>query len=178
MAVLGVPLSTGVLALTACASGQGPTVPSPDVARSITVTSPDFGSGQPLPARLTCRGAGTPPTLAWTGLPARTRSVAVVVSDPDAPHGPYVHWVVYDLPAADGRLEDGAAPPGARVAPNSAGHRAWAPPCPPTGTHHYRFTVYAVDDHITVGTTDQVFAAIGEGALARGTLTGTVAASP
>jgi Raf kinase inhibitor-like YbhB/YbcL family protein len=107
--------------------------------------------------------------------------LALVVDDPDAPGGTYTHWVVTDIPPGTRGVEAGRPPPGV-VGRNSAGHAAWAPPCPPagTGTHHYRFTVYALPRplRLPAGTApDDAVRAIRGAARASGRLTGTVAAT-
>jgi len=147
------------------------------VVDAIVVTSPAFGEGQPIPRQHTCRGDGRFPELAWRGVPGGAASLALVVSDPDAPKGTFVHWVVYDLPARDGALAAGGPlPAGAREADSSAGTSGWYPPCPPSGTHRYRFTVYALSERVSGRSTQQVLDDIGRRAVARGTLTGVVAA--
>lgn len=136
-------LTTGTLS---CAGGQPVTreetaVDAPDV---ITVTSPAFREGGPIPPRFTCDGDGVSPPLAWHGVPADAEAVALVVDDPDAPRGTFVHWVVLDLPAGTKEVGADAVPSGAIQARNSAGRASYFGPCPPSGTHHYRFTVYAL----------------------------------
>ena len=110
---------------------------------ALRVTSDAFADGGRIPAAYTCTGAGRVPTLAWSGDLGGAAALAVVVDDPDAPSGTFVHRVVLDLPAtASGLGAD--PPPGAHEAKNSAGRTGWTPPCPPSGTHHYRFTVYGL----------------------------------
>lgn len=142
---------------------------------TITVTSRSFEDGATIPTEFTCRGAGRFPQLSWRGIPAEARSVALVVRDPDAPGGTFVHWVLYDLPARDGALESGHVPATAREADNSAGTKGWFPPCPPSGTHHYVFTVYALAGTVAGRSTKDVLTDIGQRTIATGTLTGTVA---
>lgn len=136
------------LAATAlsCTGGQPSTreetaVKAPDV---ITVRSPAFREGRPIPARFTCDGDGVPPPLSWSGVPEGAEALALVVDDPDAPRGTFVHWVVLDLPAGTNGLDGEAVPAGAVQAKNSAGRPSYFGPCPPSGSHHYRFTVYAL----------------------------------
>ncbi len=164
-------------AVTAC--GDGGQHASPVVPSSLTVTSTAFSDGAAIPDRFTCHGAGTFPPLAWTGVPSGARSLALVVDDPDAPSGTYTHWVVFDLDPTARHLEAGSAPAGARQARNSAGRTGWTPPCPPSGTHTYRFTVYALERSLDLpaGTaTNDVLRAIGAAATAQGRLTGTARA--
>jgi len=149
----------------------------PGAADAIVVTSPAFGEGRPIPRQYTCQGDGRRPELAWQGVPGDAASLALVVSDPDAPRGTFVHWVVYDLPARDGALAAGGPlPAGAREAENSGGTSGWYPPCPPSGTHRYRFTVYALSERVSGRSTQRILDDVGRRAVARGTLTGVVAA--
>ncbi len=110
---------------------------------TIIVRSPAFAAGAPIPARFTCKGSNTAPPLTWSGLPADAVSIALVVDDPDAPGGTYTHWVVFNLPSMTTGIVGGRIPAGAAQARNSGGQRAYMGPCPPSGTHHYRFTIYA-----------------------------------
>lgn len=124
-----------------------------------------------IPADFTCAGAGNRPPLQWSG--AAAEAYAIVVNDPDAPGGDYRHGVVVDLPA--GTAGVGAAIPGlARRPENSAGRAGWTAPRPPSGTHHYRFTVYALSARTRASTVENAFAAIEKTTVAGGTLTGTV----
>jgi Raf kinase inhibitor-like YbhB/YbcL family protein len=143
-------LTPWLLALTAgvmaCSGGQPAakeetTVKAPDV---ITVRSADFGDGEPIPPRFTCDGAGVAPPLSWDGVPDDAQSLALVVDDPDAPRGTFVHWVVLDMPLGTTGVDAKRIPTGAVQAKNSAGRASYFGPCPPSGTHHYRFTVYAL----------------------------------
>ena len=174
-AVAAAAVAAGVALLAGGCGGDDVTPPAPDAPSSITVTSRTFAEGKPIPAEHTCKGAGTPPALAWTGIPATAKSLALVVDDPDAPGGSYVHWVVYDLQPADGTLA-GRTPSGAREAANSGGDEGWTPPCPPSGTHRYRFTVYALDGPVSGDSTQAVLDAIERRTIADGTLTGVVSA--
>jgi Raf kinase inhibitor-like YbhB/YbcL family protein len=110
---------------------------------AITVRSPSFAEGAAIPARFSCRGGNTPPPLTWTGIPPGTASIALVMDDPDAVGGTYTHWVVFNLPATASGIAGGHLPAGTAQAQNSGGQAAYLGPCPPSGTHHYRFTVYA-----------------------------------
>ncbi|WP_029137024.1 YbhB/YbcL family Raf kinase inhibitor-like protein [Nakamurella lactea] len=110
----------------------------------IAVSSTAFADGAEIPAANTCRGAGQPPPLRWSGVPPAATSLALVVDDPDAPGGTFVHWALLGIPAAVDQLNGATPPVGATALTNSAGHAGWTPPCPPSGTHHYRFTVYAL----------------------------------
>jgi len=150
--------------------------PEPDVPSTITVTSPAFADGQRIPADHTCRGAGRLPELAWRDVPAAAASLALVVSDPDAPKGTFIHWLLYDLPPGDGGVAPGRLPAGAKEGENSAGRTGWFPPCPPSGTHRYVFTLYALREPASGRSTQEILDGIERVAVARGTLTGLVPA--
>jgi Raf kinase inhibitor-like YbhB/YbcL family protein len=134
-----------LVGLAACSSGGGGPREERAMPEGIRVSSPAFAAGGAIPKRFTCEGENVSPPLAWSGVAAGTAEVALVVDDPDAPRGTFVHWVVVGLDPDQGTLAEGAVPAGARQLPNSAGSAAYTGPCPPGGpAHHYRFTVYAL----------------------------------
>ena len=168
----------GTLLVAGCAGGGGERAdaPTPSAgAGTITVTSPAFRDGLPIPPQYTCKGGGAAPALAWRGVPAGARSVALVVTDPDAPGGTFVHWVLYGLPPRDGTLDGDQPPAGSSETDNSGGAKGWTAPCPPGGTHHYHFTVYALSGPPSGSSTQDVLDSIGGMTVARGEITGTVA---
>jgi Raf kinase inhibitor-like YbhB/YbcL family protein len=170
-------LVLGLAGLTACSSGAGEPRAERALPERITVTSPAFTAGAAIPERFTCDGDNRSPPLRWSGVPAGTVEVALVVDDPDAPRGTYVHWVIVGIDPASTELAEGAVPPGARQVGNSAGKAAYAGPCPPGGApHHYRFTVYALQRRADVGadaSPEAAIQAIEAAATARGRLVGT-----
>jgi Raf kinase inhibitor-like YbhB/YbcL family protein len=135
-----------VLGLAAAACGGDEEVSPPEMVepQQITVTSPAFAEGEPIPDNDTCDGANVSPPLAWTGVPGDARNIALVVDDPDAPSGTFTHWVVLDLATGVTGSEEGSVPTGGVQAQNSTGRASYLGPCPPSGTHRYRFTVYAL----------------------------------
>jgi Raf kinase inhibitor-like YbhB/YbcL family protein len=149
------------------------------VAHTIELASPAFAEGAPIPADFTCQGAGDSPPLQWTGVPAGARSLALVVFDPDAGSNGFTHWVLYDIDPATRSIPTGTVPAGARQALTSKGSTGWVPPCPPSGTHHYVFTLYVLRSPATLpngSPTAQSVHAIEAKAVDRGQLTGTVTA--
>jgi hypothetical protein len=118
---------------------------------AFTLTSSDFQPGGSVPARFSCDAAGDSPALHWTAPPKGTHSFALVVRDPDAPRGTFIHWVLYNLPAPARSLPRKLAtaallPDGSRQGVNSARSTGYIGPCPPPGpAHHYIFTLYALD---------------------------------
>lgn len=141
----------------------------------ITVTSPAFEDLAALPTRYTCDGEGISPPLAWAGIPEGTAALALVVDDPDAPRGTFTHWVVLDIPTTVTGAAPGQVPDGGRPARNTAGRAEWFPPCPPSGTHRYRFTVHSLGraTGLAAGAPlDDALAAITDLSTGSGTLTG------
>jgi Raf kinase inhibitor-like YbhB/YbcL family protein len=120
----------------------------------LELTSSDFAAGAAIPPQYTCDGADRSPPLDWSGAPARTRSFALVVDDPDAPDPAapkrvYVHWVLYNVPPDVASLPAGASsasiPAGAREGVNDGSRLGWSGPCPPIGRHRYFHKLYALD---------------------------------
>ena len=151
-----------------------PKEPATTAPASITVTSTAFRDGGPIPRQYTCEGDGVSPPLAWTGLPAGTGALAIVVDDPDAPRGTFTHWVVLDLEPSTASIAEGQLPTTAKQAANSAGKSAYYGPCPPSGTHHYRFTIYALSQATGLpdgAKLDEALKAIDSISIARGRLT-------
>lgn len=128
---------------------------------TMTVTSPAFAEGQPIPQQYTCEGDNISPALDWQNLPARTKSLALIVDDPDAPDPAaprmtWVHWVLFDIPpAASGlasHVSETGLPKGAAAGTNSWGKDAYGGPCPPIGRHRYFFKLYALDKKLEFAT--------------------------
>jgi Raf kinase inhibitor-like YbhB/YbcL family protein len=142
---LVVPL---VLAVAGCGGGDEeaePTEPSEATSTtSFTFTGGDVAEGEPIDPRFSCDGENVSPALAWEDPPAGTVELALVVDDPDAPGGSFVHWVVAGLPPDETSLESGSQE--GEQGANDAGGTGWTGPCPPGGeTHGYVFTLYALD---------------------------------
>jgi Raf kinase inhibitor-like YbhB/YbcL family protein len=171
-------LALSMLGLAACSSG-GVSRGEPDLPDTIGVSSSGFAHEAAIPPRFTCQGENVSPPLAWSGVPAGSAELALVVDDPDAPGGTYVHWVVFHLDPGVTGLGEGRLPPDARQARNSRGAASYAGPCPPPGpAHHYRFTVYALREPLALADgaeLEPALAAIDRGASARGRLVGTFA---
>lgn len=110
----------------------------------LRLSSPAFDEGGVIPADHTCRGSDVSPPLRWTGVPAGTVELAVIVRDIDADG--FVHWVVAGIDPTTGGLAEGTLPPGAVEATNDFGRAGWSGPCPPQGTHYYDVRVYALSE--------------------------------
>jgi Raf kinase inhibitor-like YbhB/YbcL family protein len=121
---------------------------------ALTLVSPAFPPGGPIPALHTCEGRDISPGLEWSGVPEGTRSLALIVDDPDAPdpQAPkmtWVHWVLYDLPPDSRGLPEGVAssalPAGTREGLNDWKRTGYGGPCPPIGRHRYFHKLFALD---------------------------------
>ena len=112
-------------------------------ALAFQLASSAFSNGGTMPVRYTCDGRGLSPPLRWTAPPAGTRSLALLVDDPDAPGGTFVHWRAVGISPRAGSIAAGGR--FRHEGENSAGSRGWTPPCPPPGpAHRYRFVLRAV----------------------------------
>ena len=126
---------------------------------ALTLTSSAFPDGGAIPTKYTCDGEDTSPPLAWTGVPDRAMSLALIVDDPDAPDPAapkvrFVHWVLYNIPPDARGLSEGAArgklPPGALEGSNDFRKGGYGGPCPPKGRHRYFFSLYALDTSLSI----------------------------
>lgn len=161
--------------LGGCGLVGAPQALQQDAPEVMTVSSPVFAQGV-IPRQYTCHGRGESPPVYWSGVPQGTKSIALVVDDSDAPIIPYVYWIVFDISPTRSYIQPGKLPSGARQAVNSRGQVNFDPPCPHTGSHQYRFTVYALNSVLGqsngAGLTD-AWTAIAKHAIARGRLTAT-----
>jgi Raf kinase inhibitor-like YbhB/YbcL family protein len=119
--------------------------------KALQVSTTAFAEGQMIPKKFTCDGPDVSPQLSWKATPAGAQSMALIVDDPDAPAGTWVHWVLYGLPASVTDLPEGIEKQeqlsnGARQGRNDFGRIGYAGPCPPPGKpHRYFFKLYALD---------------------------------
>jgi Raf kinase inhibitor-like YbhB/YbcL family protein len=117
----------------------------------MQLTSSAFSEGGAIPAKYTCDDKNVSPPLKWSGVPAGTKTLALIADDPDAPAGTWVHWVLYDLPTTAAELAEDVAKSqyvaaGARQGLNDFRHLGYGGPCPPPGKpHRYYFKLYALD---------------------------------
>jgi Raf kinase inhibitor-like YbhB/YbcL family protein len=119
-------------------------VPSPT---RFTLSSSAFRDGGAIPGRFTCDGENVSPDLMWAGAPAQTAAFALILDDPDARD--FAHWLVYNMTgSASGGLPEAASatPDAPPQGTNDFGKIGYGGPCPPSGSHHYRFTLFALDD--------------------------------
>jgi Raf kinase inhibitor-like YbhB/YbcL family protein len=136
-----------------------PAVPTTAVSQggaTMKLTSSAFSDGAMIPVLYTCTGDDFSPPLAWSDTPAGAKSVALIVDDPDAPVGTWVHWVIFNLPVTAAGLPEGIKdakllPGGGTQGTNSWRRVGYGGPCPPSGTHRYFFKLYALDTTLSLG---------------------------
>ena len=144
---------------------------------TISLSSPDFGDGETIPRRFTCDGEDRSPQLSWQGVPGAAVELALLVEDPDAPGGTFVHWVLWALDPTTTSLGQGEVPAGAQEGRNDFGRTGYAGPCPPRGrAHRYVFSLLALAQRLSLkpGATAEALRREARGkVLAEGALTGT-----
>ncbi|MDE3090618.1 MAG: YbhB/YbcL family Raf kinase inhibitor-like protein [Chloroflexota bacterium] len=144
-----------IIAILASACTQAPpvlapatapptTFPTPTSAGSFKLVSNAFSDGGAIPKKYSCDGESTSPPLAWSGAPASAKSFALIMDDPDAPSSTFTHWVAFDIASARNEIVEGVQSAG-KDGKNGRGQTGYTGPCPPSGTHRYFFTLYALD---------------------------------
>ncbi len=111
----------------------------------MKLKSKDFAANGSIPSEFTCDGRNVSPQLSWEDVPDGTKSFALGVTDPDAPGGTWIHWLVYDISKDLREIKRGSLPDGSEEVVNDFGRKGYGGPCPPYGTHRYFFIIYALD---------------------------------
>jgi Raf kinase inhibitor-like YbhB/YbcL family protein len=152
----GIEMNTTLLMIGAILAVQTTSSPPKGgLTMSLTLTSPAFKNNGEIPGMYTCEGKNISPPLAWTGVPAGTKGLVLVVDDPDAPdpRAPkttWVHWVLLMPPDATGLLEGAKnLPEGTIAGTNDFKKTGWGGPCPPVGRHRYFFKLYALSETLS-----------------------------
>jgi Raf kinase inhibitor-like YbhB/YbcL family protein len=123
---------------------------------NMALSSSAFANNTQVPVKFTCSGDGKSPALAWSNVPPLAKSLALIVKDPDAPSGNFVHWIIFDIPPSVTSMPEGVPPTaktsfGATQGQNGRGETGYTGPCPPPGKdHHYHFRLYALDDNLNL----------------------------
>lgn len=148
----GVILMAALLMAAGCAAEDQVT---PDAAGGMQLRSAAFEDGGDIPAQYSCDGAGISPPLVWDHLPEETASLVLIMDDPDAAMGTWVHWLLYNIPPDTVGLPEDLAgksgmPPGSQHGENSWRKDAYGGPCPPSGDHRYFFKLYALDRRLAL----------------------------
>jgi Raf kinase inhibitor-like YbhB/YbcL family protein len=172
--------AVGLLSLTGCGLVGQTKIVRGSVPDSITVTSPAFRDGAPMPVRFACPqygGRSKTPPLRWSVAQNGVGSLALIIDDPDSPSGAYVHWVLFNIDATANELLENVVPPRALQTMNTAQKVGYAPPCPPKGeVHRYRFTLYALKSKVPLrngASLSDALSAIASRTIARGRMTAT-----
>jgi Raf kinase inhibitor-like YbhB/YbcL family protein len=114
----------------------------------LELRSPAFDEGEPIPRKHTCDGEDVSPQLAWSSVPEGARTLALIMHDPDAPSGDFIHWLAWNIDPEPGELAEGVRPPAEGT--NGFGNGGYGGPCPPPGhgAHRYVHHLYAVDTEL------------------------------
>ena len=120
---------------------------------NMEIVSPVFANNEEIPAKYTCDGEGINPPLKFEKIPKGTQSLALIVDDPDAPMGTWVHWTVWNISSQIREIGEGNVPEGAIEGVTSFGKPGYGGPCPPSGTHRYFFKLYALDSKLSLDQT-------------------------
>jgi Raf kinase inhibitor-like YbhB/YbcL family protein len=144
---------------------------------NLTISTTAFSDNEEIPTQYTCKGSNINPPINISGIPQDAISFALVMHDPDAVNGDFVHWLMWDIPAIDQSISPDNVPIGAMQGLNDAGSKKYYGPCPPsgTGTHHYIFELYALDKMLNLNAEsnrDELLEQINGHVIAQAKLTG------
>lgn len=115
------------------------------ITQTLSLSSPAFQNQEPIPEKYTCEGYDIHPPLNISGIPQNAQSLALIMEDPDAPHGVWDHWLLWNIAPNTAQIAESEEPPHAVPGTNSFGRQQYGGPCPPSGTHHYHFKLFALD---------------------------------
>ncbi len=116
----------------------------------MKISSTAFENNSSIPAKYTCDGMDITPPLKFETVPASAKSLALIVDDPDAPHGTWVHWVVWNIDPETAEIKEDSVPSGASQVLTAFKRNDYGGPCPPSGTHRYFFKLYAIDTKLAI----------------------------
>lgn len=111
----------------------------------MQITSTAFAQNAIIPQKYTCMGKNVNPPILITGVPKDAKSLALIVEDPDAPSGNFTHWILWNIDPATKEIKENSIPKNAASGKNDIGNTKYLGPCPPSGTHRYFFTIFALD---------------------------------
>jgi Raf kinase inhibitor-like YbhB/YbcL family protein len=120
----------------------------------LTVKSPVFAHNTVIPKKYTCDGDGINPPMIIEGVPEQTKSLSLIMDDPDATSGTFLHWIVWNIPPHVSKIGENMIPGVEGI--NSARRKGYTSPCPPSGTHRYFFKVYALDTELSLASNSSV----------------------
>ncbi|MBI3624398.1 YbhB/YbcL family Raf kinase inhibitor-like protein [Candidatus Saccharibacteria bacterium] len=114
----------------------------------LRLSSSAFKDGASIPVKYTCKGDNVSPAFRIDGVPEKTLSLALIMHDPDAPSGDFLHWTVWNINPATSQITENSLPAGAVQGLTDFGQASYGGPCPPSGTHHYHFDLYTLDTQL------------------------------
>jgi hypothetical protein len=118
--------------------------------KELTIKSPAFEHGKPIPKKYSCDGQDINPPLTIEGIPKEAKTLVLAVDDPDAPSGTFDHWIVWNIPVSASKIGENTVPGTEGL--NGGGEQGYTGPCPPSSTQHrYFFKVYALDTELSLG---------------------------
>ena len=141
----------------------------------MTISTSAFEQYGNIPKMYTCEGENVNPPLTIRDIPPTTRSLVLIVDDPDAPGGLFTHWLLWNIPPDVVHIDEDSSPSGAVEGENSTGEMGYMGPCPPSGVHHYRFMLWALSDNLALdedSTREEVEAELEQYVLGRAELVG------
>lgn len=118
---------------------------------TLKLSSPAFKHNQMIPTKYTCDGADVNPPLVIENIPPEAKSLALIMDDPDAPAGTWVHWVLWNIDPKMAEIREGSVPSSAQQGMNDFRKHDYGGPCPPSGTHHYFFKLHVLDTTLNIG---------------------------
>ena len=116
----------------------------------MRLTSPAFENNQKIPKQFTCQGQGFLPELNISDIPENTKSLAIILKDPDSPSGTFIHWLAWNISPDISIISENTYPEGSIQGQNSVGQNRYMAPCPPSGPHRYIFALFALDTTLTL----------------------------
>jgi len=119
--------------------------------QKLRIESPEFGSNEMIPSKFTCEGQNTNPELKISGVGSNAKSLVLIMDDPDAPMGTWVHWTLWNIDPETAEIPQNSVPEGAVEGITSFKKPGYGGPCPPSGTHRYFFKLYALDTMLALG---------------------------
>lgn len=116
-----------------------------ELSTNLRISSPVFNHNEKIPDKYTCKGQNVNPPLEFSNIPDGTRSLVLIVTDPDSKYGTFIHWSIYNMNPQTKGIRESILPPEARQGKNGFGENKYAGPCPEDGRHNYFFSLYALD---------------------------------
>ncbi len=144
-------IHVAVLAACLCLAGTAVAGEAGTKGGQFGISSPAFGDNGPIPQKYTCEGSDVNPPLVIKNVPPEAKSLVLIVEDPDAPVGTWVHWVVWGINPRTAQIPENSVPRGAMQGINDFQRHEYGGPCPPSGTHRYFFILYALDTTPSLG---------------------------